>query len=63
MLKPDTDPTDGIFVGGDADPLDFVGPDNAGYVGRTIEDTPHIKMALDAHHAPWALAFADNECE
>ena len=58
VLKPDTDPTDGIFCGGNTD--EFVGPDNAGYIGRSLEDCAHANLAFKAHNEPWANEFCSN---
>lgn len=58
VLKPDTDPVDGIFSGQNTD--DFVGPDNADWVGKNEKNCDHVKLAVEAHHQPWAVDFCGN---
>lgn len=59
ILKPDTDPTDGIFSG--ESPTNFVGADSAKYV----EDNPvakrHIELVFEAAQSEWAKEFCENE--
>ncbi|WOO79103.1 uncharacterized protein LOC62_02G002639 [Vanrija pseudolonga] len=59
ILKPDTDPTDGIFSG--ENPTNFVGADSAKYV----EDNPiakrHIELVFEAAQSEWAKEFCENE--
>jgi len=61
VLKPGTAPIDGIFVGGDADTADFVGVDNASYVGKTPEDCLHAKLVYEAITSDWSNQFCANE--
>ena len=60
ILKPGTKAVDGIFAGDDLDPHDFVGPDNAGYIGRSGSDALYYKLLVELHKADWMHEFCDN---
>ena len=50
-------------MGGDVNTDDFVGPDNAGYVGRSTENCEHARLALEAQNSEHAVSFCQNQRE
>ncbi|KAM0749893.1 hypothetical protein T439DRAFT_363498 [Meredithblackwellia eburnea MCA 4105] len=58
VLKEGTDPTDGIFCGGD--PLDFAGPGVASQVGKNMENCEYLKLSVQAGMESFINEFARN---
>ncbi|KAK8870140.1 hypothetical protein IAR55_000710 [Kwoniella newhampshirensis] len=60
VLKEGTDPVDGIYCGKE-DTTEFLGPEGAAFIKGPREENAHFMLATEAHSAPWAREFAENQ--
>lgn len=63
LLKEGSDPTDGVWRGGEADGNDYVAPANASLVPLSKAAEENMKRAWEVPHKDWSAAFCGNECE
>jgi phytanoyl-CoA hydroxylase len=60
VLKPGTDPTEGIFCGGDPELFDGPGVKTG---NNEANDSLFLSKTIEAHREPWVQEFSRNQCE
>lgn len=65
IIAPASDPYDGLWVGGGADPNDFVPPAGANYIDpdKNPRAAAHIERAWRVVDEQWSKDFCANQCE